>query len=179
MPESRDGESQMDGWAQALDAARPVRVEHSADWSRRRLGVVALVIALIWPFYAHWVERLLLRAELQWAQERVAAESNALMQQAREASAAAGQQAEQARERAAQLALQARVAAVRVVGAIDGNSPIVILDHLAPEGAAESAGTICAQAERWLRRSLRGATLRVRRSAGSLPASDAGLVICD
>ena len=74
--------------------------------------------------------------------------------------------------------LKARIAAVRVVGVIDGNPPIVVVENLPPEGAAEAAEYICAQAATWLRRNVAGTALRVTRDRGNRPGTEAGRIQC-
>jgi hypothetical protein len=96
----------------------------------------------------------------------------------REAGQAAAANARQAQSERAAFELQARLAAVRVVGVIDGNPPTVVVDKLPPEGAAEVAERICAQAAVWLRRSVSGMPLRVMRDRGERPGTDAGRVLC-
>jgi hypothetical protein len=97
------------------------------------------------------------------------------MQEAGEAAAAHVRQANAVR---AERERQARIAAVRVVGVIDGNPPVVVVANLPPEGAAEVAERICAQAAAWLRRGVGGKSLRVNRDRGDRPGTDAGRVLC-
>lgn len=161
----------MSDWAVALDGDRHPTPVAAEDWSRRRLAVIAIVIALLFPFYDYAVERELVRREL--AEVERAAEI--ALRDARQASAARARQSDverNARE------LRARAAAVRVVGVIDGNPPVVIVENLPPTGAAEVADTICAQAANGLRRKTDGIALRVTRDRGNQPGTDAGQVIC-
>ena len=150
----------MGDWAEALkDRGRPTRVL-AEDWTRRRLALIGIVIALLFPFYQHAVQRELVRRELREV-ERAA---EAAMRDAAQAAAASARQAHA--DRVAR-DLKARIAAVRVVGAIDGNPPIVVVENLPPEGAAEAAEYICAQAATWLRRNVAGMALRVTRDRGN------------
>jgi type II secretory pathway pseudopilin PulG len=133
--------------------------------------MIGIVIALGFPFYQHAVQRELARRELQELER--AAET--AMREAGQAAAASARQAQT--ERSAR-DLRTRIAAVRVVGVIDGNPPSVVVENLPPEGAAEAAESICAQAARWLRRSVGGIPLRVTRDRGYQPATEAGRVLC-
>lgn len=168
--------------ARALQDWRPatrVRSPDSpADWSRRRLAGIIIVIALIYPFYSAGVERVLQRIELERAArefERIAAEAQGqAAEQLRRNVEAARTHAALADERD----LQARIAAVRVTGAVDGSPPSVVVDRLPPEGAAEAAAVICRQASSLLRRPLSGETLRVMRDQDQRPISQAGQVHC-
>jgi hypothetical protein len=170
-PPRHEADPAMGAWADALEArGRPPRVI-AEDWTRRRLALISIVVALLFPFYQYAVQRELARWELREV-ERAA---DAAMREAGQAAAANARQAQS--ERAAR-ELQARIAAVRVVGVIDGNPPIVVVDQLPPEGAAEAAERICAQAAVWLRRSVKGLSLRVTRDRGDRPGTDAGRVLC-
>lgn len=161
----------MGDWAEALKArGRPTRVL-AADWTRRRLALIGIVIALLFPFYQHAVQRELLRRELREV-ERAA---EAAMRDVAQVAAASARQAHA--DRVAR-DLKARIAAVRVVGVIDGNPPIVVVENLPPEGAAEAAEYICAQAVTWLRRNVAGSALRVTRDRGNRPGTEAGRVHC-
>ena len=141
------------------------------DWTRRRLALIFILVALLFPFYQYAVQRELVRRELLEV-ERAA---EVAMRDAGQAAAASARQAQS--ERAAR-ERQARIAAVRVVGVIDGNPPIVVVEKLPPEGAAEADEYICAQAAVWLRRSVSGMPLRVTRDRGDRPGTDAGRVVC-
>lgn len=164
-------ESAMSEWAGALEGRRGPPLVIAEDWSRRRLAGVAIVIALLFPFYAHLVERELVRREL--AEAAHAAE--AALRDAQQAAAARARQASAAREA---MDRRATIAAVRVVGVIDRNPPIVVVENLPPEGAAEVAEAICAQAANGLGRRVDGMVLRVTRAGGNRPGTDAGQVIC-
>lgn len=168
----------MDAWTQVPSAARPA-FQPPPDWTRRQLGALVIVIALLWPFYAHLVERILVRVEMALVQEQLAADLEAAAQQARASGAAAAARQQAERDAAAAMAKQARINSARVIGVMDGQVPVLIVERLPPEGAAESGVTLCAQASRWLRRDLRGVTVRVQRDQGSLPASEAGWLHCD
>lgn len=173
-PSRQQDDPETDGWAAALSTREPPLRAPGAlaeDWSRRRLGWLAIVIAVLFPFYQYAVQRGLALRELR-AVERAAAEA---MQEAGQAAAANARQAQT--QRAAR-ELEARMAAARVVGVIDGNPPVVIVADLPPEGAAEVAERICARAAAWLRRNLGGMPLRVTRHRGDRPGSDAGVVYC-
>lgn len=161
----------MGDWADALEAHGPPPRVTVEDWTRRRLVLTGIVIALLFPFYQYYVQRELMRWELREI-ERAA---EAAMREAGQAAAASTRQAQA--DRAAR-ELQARISSVRVVGVIDGNPPIVVVDRLPPEGAAEADGFICAQAAVWLRRRVDGLPLRVTRDRGYWPGSDAGQVLC-
>ena len=161
----------MGDWAEALkDRGRPTRVL-AEDWTRRRLALIGIVIALLFPFYQYAVQRELVRRELREV-ERAA---EAAMRDAAQAAAASARQAHA--DRVAR-DLKARIAAVRVVGVIDGNPPIVVVENLPPEGAAEAAEYICAQAATWLRRNVAGTALRVTRDRGNRPGTEAGRIQC-
>ena len=161
----------MGDWAEALkDRGRPTRVL-AEDWTRRRLALIGIVIALLFPFYQHAVQRELVRLELREV-ERAA---EAAM---RDAAQAAAESARQAQADRVARDLKARIAAVRVVGVIDGNPPIVVVENLPPEGAAEAAEYICAQAATWLRRNVAGTALRVTRDRGNRPGTEAGRIQC-
>jgi type II secretory pathway pseudopilin PulG len=167
----QDPDPRMADWAEALEArGRPAQVR-TEDWTRRRLALIGIVIALLFPFYQHAVQRELARRELQEL-ERAA---EAAMRDAGQAAAASARQAQA--QRAAR-GLQARLAVVRVVGVIDGNPPIAVVENLPPEGAAEAADYICAQAGAWLRRSVGGIPLQVTRDGGDRPGTDAGRILC-
>lgn len=166
-----EGDPAMGDWGEALKArGRPTRVL-AEDWTRRRLALIGIGIALLFPFYQYAVQRELLRLELREA-ERAA---EAAMRDAAQAAAASARQAQA--DRVAR-DLKARIAAVRVVGVIDGNPPIVVVENLPPEGAAEAAEYICAQAATWLRRNVTGTALRVTRDRGNRPGTEAGRVHC-
>ena len=161
----------MGDWAEALkDRGRPTRVL-AEDWTRRRLALICIVIALLFPFYQHAVQRELVRLELREVER--AAESAM-----RDAAQAAAERARQAQADRVARDLKARIAAVRVVGVIDGNPPIVVVENLPPEGAAEAAEYICAQAATWLRRNVAGTALRVTRDRGNRPGTEAGRIQC-
>lgn len=161
----------MGDWADALAARGPPPPIRDPDWTRRRLGVIAIVIVVLFPFYQHLVQRELMRRELREI-ERAA---EAAMRESTQAAAASARQAHAERT---ERDWRARMASVRVVGVIDGNPPIVVVDKLPPEGAAEADKYICAQAAMWLRRSVSGMPLRVTRDRGDRPATDAGRVLC-
>ena len=161
----------MGDWAEALkDRGRPTRVL-AEDWTRRRLALIGIVIALLFPFYQHAVQRELVRLELREVER--AAESAM-----RDAAQTAAASARQAHANRVARDLNARIAAVRVVGAIEGNPPIVVVENLPPEGAAEAAEYICAQAATWLRRKVAGSALRVTRDRGNRPGTEAGRIQC-
>ncbi|MGE4073242.1 MAG: hypothetical protein AB7E72_18890 [Lysobacterales bacterium] len=167
---SLDADPSMKDWAGAIQgrtAPLPLRAE---DWSRRRLAVIVAVIALLFPFYAHMVERELVRREMAEVQLGV----EAGLRDAQQAAAASARQAAAMREAQE---WRAKVAAVRVVGVIEGKPPVVVVENLPPEGAAAVAGTICSQAAIGLRRKVDG-VLRVTRDRGDRPGQDAGQVVC-
>ena len=168
----------MDEWIDAVSKSRVGVPASDPDWSRRRLGILMIAIALIAPFYGYFVWDQLWKAELRALERKAEMEGKALSAQMRANEIAIGNRFREARDVAAVRDLQRRVMAVRVVGAIDGNPAVVIVDHLPPEGAAEAADVICAQAGHWLRRATRGSTLRVQRDRGNQPALDAGVVVC-
>lgn len=173
-----DRQAELSDWSGALAARRQMPEPVAEDWSRRTLTLVVIAVALIWPVYNHVVEGWIARIELNQAL-REAERQIAQLQQ--ETAVARGERAVQLRNEAAQAAardLRTRVAAVRVVGAIDGPTPVVIVERLPAEGAAEAAEFICAQASGWLRRNIKGITLMVQRDRGSRPATDAGRVNC-
>lgn len=161
----------MGDWAEALEARESPPPVLAKDWTRRRLALIGIALVLLFPFYQHAVQRELARRELQEL-ERAAEDA---MRDAGQAAAASARQA--SAERAAR-GLQARIAAVRVVGVIDGNPPIAVVENLPPEGAAEAADYICAQAAIGLRRSVGGISLRVTRDRGDQPGTEAGKVLC-
>ena len=168
----------MTDWSTAVDPRRPITARSTTDWSRRKLAWIFISVALIWPFYSHLVENWISRIEMQIAMHQAEAQIAQMQQKAASASA---ELSAQLRAEAAQTAardLRYRIAAVRVVGAIDAPTPVVIVDHLPVEGAAEAAETICAQASGWLRRSVKGTTLLIQRDRGQRPAADAGRVVC-
>lgn len=148
------------------------------DWSRRQLAVLMVVIALLFPFYSYFVQRELMELEMEAAARELetaaAAERQRLAQQQAQA---AGQRAAN-QQRAAAEDLQRRIAAVRVKGAMEGRPPTVLAVDIPPEGAAVADAVICRQAAAYLRRPLRGETLKVLRDRGGKPASEAGLVVC-
>lgn len=163
--------SAMSDWAGALEGRRRPREVAAEDWSRRRLAVIVIVIALLFPFYTHVVQRELVRRELAEA----ARAADAALREAQQAAAASARQAAALREAQDRRAM---IAAVRVVGVIEGNPPVVVVENLPPEGAADVAGAICAQAAASLGRRVDGMKLRVSRDHGNRPGTDAGLVIC-
>ncbi|MBK8070369.1 MAG: hypothetical protein IPK27_22985 [Rhodanobacteraceae bacterium] len=166
--DQRDPARALRDWhpAPRISATEPV-----ADWSRRRVAMIIVLVALIYPFYATGIERMLLRIEL----ERIATEAREQMAQQQQALA---EEARVLAARAAERDLRTRVAAVRVTGAVDGSPPSVVVDRIPPEGAAEAAAFICRQASALLRRPLSGKTLRVMRDLGARPVADAGEVVC-
>jgi type II secretory pathway pseudopilin PulG len=170
--ESRpEADPAMGDWADALEARRrplPMRAE---DWTRRRLALIGIAIAVLFPFYQHAVQRVLARWELR----EIERATEVAMQEAGQAAAAQARQANAVR---AERDRQARIATVRVVGVIEGNPPVVVVANLPPEGAAEVAERICAQAAAWLRRSVDGMSLRVNRDRGDRPGTAAGRVLC-
>jgi hypothetical protein len=161
----------MGDWAEALKGRGRPTLVLAEDWTRRRLALIGIVIALLFPFYQYAVQRELVRRELREV-ERAAEVAM------RDAAQAAASSARQAHADRAARDLRARIAAVRVVGAIDGNPPIVIVENLPPEGAAAAAEYICAQAASWLRRKVAGTALRVTRDRGNRPGTDAGRIQC-
>jgi hypothetical protein len=64
-----------------------------------------------------------------------------------------------------------------VQGVFDSSSPVVIVELSAAQ-LQEAREVICAGAERRLKRSVAGLTLRVQEYRGSEPALDAGTVRC-
>jgi hypothetical protein len=161
----------MDDWADALEARGRPPQKVAEDWTRRRMALIGIVVAVLFPFYQHGVQRELARWELR----EIESAAEATM---REAGRAAAVSARQAREASAARDRQARLAAVRVVGVIDGSPPIVVVANLPPEGAAEVAERICTAATIWMRRSFDGMELRVTRDRGDQPGTDAGRVVC-
>ncbi len=171
----RDPAQTLRDWSPAVRVRPP---EPTVDWSRRRVALFLVLIALLYPFYAAGVERLLLRMELERASrefERVAAEarSEIAAQQARQA-----EQLQASETLAAEQDLRAQINAVRVTGVLEGSPPSVVVDRIPPAGAAMAAAVICRQASALLRRPLQGETIRVMRDLGARPVSDAGKVIC-
>jgi hypothetical protein len=139
-----------------------------------KLGWAALAavvgIAVIWPWYNYKVNAHLLGRDLEALGEEIEQESRALDRQAR-------QQLAQANALAADQALRQRLARVRVHGATDSRQPVVIVT-LGASNLNEARDVICAGAERALRRSLAGSSLRVQRHRGQSPALDIGSVRC-
>ena len=168
----------MDEWIEAVSKSRVGVPLIDPDWSRRRLGILMIAIALIAPFYGYFVWDQLWKAELRALDRKAQLEGEALSAQMRANEIAIGNRFREARDVAAARDLQRRVMAVRVGGVIDGNPATVIVEQLPPEGAAAAAEVICAQAGHWLRRTTRGSTLRVQRDRGNQPALDAGVVVC-
>lgn len=167
----RGTEPSMSDWSGALEGRRRPPPVPAQDWSRRRLAVIAIVIALLFPFYAHMVERELVRREMAEAQR-------AMEEGLRDAQQAAAASAREAAARREAAEWRAKVAAVRVVGVIEGSPPVVVVENLPREGAAEVAGTICAQAAVALGRKIDGVVLRVNKDRGNRPGTDAGQVVC-
>jgi hypothetical protein len=171
----RDPAQALRDWSPA-ERLRPP--QPAVDWSRRRVALILVLIALLYPFYAAGVERLLLRMELERASrefERVAAEARS------ELAAQQARQAEHVRAietLAAERDLRAQINAVRVTGVVEGSPPSVVVDHIPPAGAAMAAAVVCRQASALLRRPLQGEAIRVMRDLGARPVADAGTVIC-
>lgn len=165
-------------WAALPPSTRPSSAPPS-DWSRRRFAAVMITMALVFPFYEYAVGRWLayreLKAGMETLRETMTNPAPANPSGPRFASAEEIAARQQQREA---LRLQ-RQAGVRVSGAIDAAMPIAVVDGIPPEGAAEAAERICAQAAARLGRSLRGVTLRVQLDRGPEPATDAGLVVCE
>lgn len=176
---SDSGGDTMAEWSNAVAQQPSVKADTAVgDWSRRQLAVLAIVLALIWPFYSYYVQRWLVELE---ARAALSAAEEQLTRYRRDLAASAANNAAQMREARAEAAardLRLRIAAVRVVGVIDGSPAVVIVDQLLDEGAATAASTLCAQASIWLRRSVKGETLTVRRDRGNQPVTDAGMVNC-
>jgi len=167
------------------DNVRPRRplVPKRDDADRRFwLGVtLAGIGALIFPWYAYWVDSFLAERGLKAAMEDMQRQSQTESQQMadRLAAAQAQSQADAARMRAQSevYAQNNRIALVRVLGASSGEPPIVQV-QLGNAGIEEARDTICRQAPYWLRHGVSGMTLRVQRARGSEPALDAGVVRC-
>ena len=168
----------MDDWVEAVSQVHVRATAIESDWSRRQLGVLVIVVALLAPFYGYFVWDQLLKAELRAVEREAQQEAAALSANVRANAFATGEGIRRSLDAAAAQDLRRRVAAVRVVGAIEGNPAVVIVDHLPAEGAAEAADVICAQGAHWLRRATRGLTFRVQRVNGKQPATDAGVVVC-
>lgn len=161
---------------------RPLVPERDEAGRRFWLGVaLAGIGALIFPWYAYWVDSFLTERGLKAATEEMKRQSQAASQQLADslAAAQAQSQADAARMRAQSDAyLQSnRIAQVRVMGASSGEPPTVQV-QLGTAGIEEARDTICRQAPYWLRHDSSGMTLRVQRSRGSQPALDAGVVHC-
>jgi hypothetical protein len=139
-----------------------------------RLGWAALVavilIALIWPWYVYRVNAHLLGEDLEEVGDQIDRDSRRLQQQARE-------QLQHANALTAERALTQRLARVRVRGVTDSRQPVVIVE-LGGSNLREARDVICRGAERMLRRSVAGLTLRIQAHRGREPALDAGSVRC-
>jgi len=167
------------------DNVRPRRplVPKRAEADRRFwLGItLAAIGALIFPWYAYWVDSFLLQRDLQAAASAFKQQAEASSQQMEDRLAAeqAQSQADAARMRAQSeaYAQNNRIALVRVLGASSGEPPIIQV-QLGNAGIEEARDTICRQAPYWLRHCVSGMTLRVHRARGSEPALDAGVVRC-
>ncbi len=168
----------MDDWVEAVSNAQVRAPAVNPDWSRRQLGLVVIVIALLAPFYGYFVWTQLAKAELRAMEREAVQAAEVVSAQVRAEGIAAAERARKSFESGAAQDLRRRVAAVRVVGAIEGDPAVVIVDRLPIEGAAEAAEVICAQSVHWLRRATGGSTLRVQRDNGKQPATDAGVVVC-
>ncbi|MCX7032419.1 MAG: hypothetical protein NT046_00380 [Arenimonas sp.] len=137
------------------------------------LGVAIFIgVALVHPFYAYQVQSRLAEREL----------SDALTEAGAELGAYALQAQRQSREAVAQSAARAvsqRQSAVTVAGTtVVGETRIVIV-HLGQATLREAKASICRQAAYQFKEPLAGERLRVQRHRGSLPAVDAGTIICD
>lgn len=133
--------------------------------------IVFLVVALLYPWYAYWVNSHLLSRDLEVGLRAFEREAGAATAQANQQAAMQAEASEADRQRRA-------LAAVRVLGAsASGSRPLVIVRY---EGVSlDDAGpTICAQARGWLDRPLSGVTLRVQQHRGRAPAVDVGVVDC-
>lgn len=132
--------------------------------------VAAILIALIWPWYNYKVNAHLLGQDLEATSDQMDRDSQRLQQQARE-------QRQQANALTAERALEQRLSHVRVRGVTDSRQPVVIVE-LGGSNPREARDVICRGAERMLRRSVAGLTLRIQAHRGREPALDAGSVRC-
>lgn len=168
------------------------------DRTIRSVVYVAVLISLAYPWYAHWVELILMERELA-----------AMTRPSRDARTPAGRPGpsdpaprmddpisqfgvdvahgatrglresidNQAKRQMAE-AGEHRLEAVEVAGAIDGAPPTLIVE-LGRATLDEARLRICAQAATVLRRPLvAGETLRIQRHRGDQPARDVGSITC-
>lgn len=161
----------MADWVAALDRGHtlPSGQAEAADWSRRRLGILICVVALIFPVYSYLVQRAFLRAEASAAQEAMNQELRRLSEET--------MQTRQAPPAPA-FTSPRPPPPVRVVGIIDGPQPTAIA-KLHGRSPSEIAPSLCAQAEQWLQRDLSDQHIRIQEDRGDQPAQNAGVVWCE
>lgn len=139
---------------------------------------VFVAVALVYPWYSYWVSSTLASMELA----EVSAELDRQSQAAQTALAADMQRAGQAAIRNQQVSdennRQRRLSGVIVAGVSTGGSMPTVLVRLGTSDIYEANETICRQAERWLKTSVSGRTIRVQGHRGNRPAVDVGQVTC-
>lgn len=162
-------------WAEAVRQQGEYTRRVSSELPRRHAVMILLggilAIALAFPFYDYYVQSRLLQLELEAALQEAEAELKAQLEEL-------GNEGKAQAERAEREARLRRLRLVRVTGVIDGEEPVAIV-VLGDAHADEARQTICAQAQRQLRRSLQGQLIKVQRAQANRPATDAGWISCD
>lgn len=161
-------------WGNVAFGRRPHRSYADADpaGSRFAIGLVVFVIvALVHPWYAYWVQSRLLAADIDAATQQLTRESAAMSAQWRaQASAVSARSREDERGR--------RVASVSVRGISEGSDATIVIVDLGTATLPEARDAICAQVQR-----MRGLgtydRLQVQRFRGSAPAMPVGSIQCD
>lgn len=137
------------------------------------LGVAIFIgVALAYPFYSYQVHAQLLAREMSTALTLADAELAVLASQAQRDSREASSQT------AARSASQRQRGVVVAGTTVIGDTRVVIV-QLGQASVPEATAIICRQAEAYFNEPLAGERLRVQRHRGSLPAVDAGTIICD
>ena len=164
-------EMRMADWVAAVDQhrARQPDQPQPTEWSRRHLGLLVCVVALIFPIYSYLVQREMVRAETAAAQEAMEEELRRLSDELARTTRTVRPPPATSR--------RPPPPPVRIVGVIDGTQPTAIA-QLHGRSPSEVAPSLCVQAEQWLKRDLADQHIRIQEDRGDQPAQNAGVVWC-
>jgi len=175
MTEHEPSSSEKDWGNLRFTPRRPRYAESAPEDNAQARFVVGLavfvVVALLYPWYAYWVQTHLLARDVQQA-------TRAIDSQLRHELRGVGEQARKAAVQSPQAASRRRVRGVRVMGAMATKGvPVVIVD-MGDASLSEGTAGICSQAPSWLGRPVSGMTLRVQAWRGRAPSESIGSVVC-
>lgn len=147
--------------------------EEEAAQTRFWIGLgVFLAVALLYPWYAYWVQTRLFAHEVPQAMR----DADAVFRQHDDAvgRAITGRAPASRRQEAA----TRHEAPVRTMGAVRMRSGPMVIVELGGRSLEDARPTICAHAARWLRMPMEGQVLRVQRYRADRPAISVGEVRC-